>query len=213
MSLLDPYATLDEFRAAVGAAESATDTDLEVSLLGNSRLIEAELGVAPGGFNPHSATYVFDGDGGDRLWLRDRAGLQYFLQSITADSLKIDIDRDGVHEYLLDTDDDWVHGMPENADVQGRPWESIELRDLVSASIRTFPSSRGCVEITGIWGWALVPDPIRQLVIGLTLDLRRARYGGRGVGMSIEGNHALSAETFWMWREAQQICSSRIPAF
>lgn len=214
MGLLDPYVTVAEYRAAVGSAATGSDTELAASIAGTSRLIELELGIADGGFNSHSATYLFDGSGRNVLRLRDRALRQYYLQSITADCLKIDSDLDGsFDDYTLDTDDAWVRGLPENAAAQGKPWDALELRPLSTATLTVFPKLAGCVQIAGVWGWPQVPDPIRQLVIGLTLDLRRARFGGSGAGMSGIDVHALSPETYWMWREAQRLYSRRIPAF
>lgn len=179
MAQLDPYAELDEYRArnrVTGERDSLAVAEL---LTLNSRRLEKMLHVAPGYFNTHAATYVFDAYGGSVLDLRDRAGMAYCLTAITADSLALDTDGDGSYDdYTLDLDDAWVRGLPENAASQSEPFMSLELLPLTSATITTWPDAPASVQIAGTWGWATRPPAVREVVIALTRDLRETHLAG-----------------------------------
>jgi hypothetical protein len=75
------------------------------------------------------------------------------LVSVT--TLKVDDDDDGTFEITIASTDyelDTVHPSP-------FPYDTVRLTD------RSFPGPglrRRRVEITGVWGWSAVPDPINQ---------------------------------------------------
>lgn len=213
MALLDAYVTLAEYRARTGGKATAANATLSAQLLAVARLLERSLQVAPGAFNSATGARVFDGNGKSVLRLRDRQGLQYYLQSIDADSLKIDSDLDGSYDdYTLDTADAWVRGLPANAAAHSEPFTAIELRSLMTATITAFPRLPGCVQITGTWGWAAVPGIIKELNAHLVYDLEQAQLaGGAGQLPAIDESLPLSDQTWRFWRQAERMYSRGLP--
>lgn len=214
MALLDAYATTAEY-IAITAQKATADSALSGQIAGMSRLLEKSLQVAPGAFNSATGTRVFDGSGEATLVLRDRYGLAYFLQTIDADSLKVDSDLDGSYDdYTLDLADAWVRGLPENAAAASEPFREIELRALSSATLTTFPKLPGCIQITGTWGWSAVPDVIKQLVVHRTNELRQALAAGALQEVSsFEGALPMRPYTNWLFREAERLYGRRTVAF
>ena len=188
MALLSSYADANDYRLFNGRVSQDEDALLTEWLPGISRVAEKRARVAPGGFNSHTGTYVFDGSGTDTLYLRDASGLGYFLQSITANSLKIDTDRDGsFDDYTWDLDDAWVVGLPPNAEAQSEPYKALRILPITTAPRTVFPSDKQCIEITGTWGWAAVPFGIKSRVVGIARELLDAhRAGARMGGVSVE---------------------------
>lgn len=216
MALLSAYATDAEYRNGVAGQATGTDAALNAQLIASSRLLERELGLSPGAFNEVTAqTYHFDGSGRARQSLRDRAGMAYFLQTIEADGLGIDVNYDGVADYTLDFNDAWLRGLPENAALGSEPYTSLELIPLATSTLRVFPALVANVSIKGTWGWHTVPDIIKELTIHLTHDLRLSLLAGTSARTADFGGmpvHALSPDTYWLWREAQARYSRRILA-
>lgn len=215
MAILDSYATITQYRAAIGDKASAADATITAELLVMSRQLERALQVAPGYFNA-SATgqvRVFDGSGRAILQLRDKAGLGYCLTAIVADSLKIDSDLDGSYDdYLFDLSDAWVRGLPENAAAHSEPFTAIELRPLSAATLTIFPKLSGCVEITGTWGWAAVPQIIQDLVIHRTHDLRQGLSAGAvGAVAAFDVPAQMQPRTLWLFREAERLYGRQLP--
>lgn len=216
MALADAYASLEEYR--VRAKFSATGADeiaaAEEDLAACSRLLEHELGVALGALHESTGTRIFDGSGTHVLYLRDRAGRAYYLQAIDANSLKIDSDLDGSYDdYLLDLDDAWVRGLPENAVANGEPFTSIELRSLATATLTVFPRLPGCVQITGTWGLpAALLQLAKAIVISMTRDLRdHFAAGAANQYQAIDASMPLSDQTWRLISSMKQALSRRVP--
>lgn len=212
MALLDAYASQDEYRSRVGDNADEASVDLDEQLEAASRLLERSLQVAPGAFNSHAGTYTFDAHGGTTLWLRDSAGMAYFLQSIDADLLTVGTGDGAFAAYALDLADTGVIGRPENASVLGEPYRSIEL--LSSAPLTSWPDAPYAVRITGTWGWSAVPRAIKELAIHLVHDLRQAHLGGALQEIpSIDGSLPLSDQSWRIWRRLEQDYGRRLPVF
>jgi len=193
---------------------AGTDATLDAELLGVSRLLEKSLQVAPGAFNSvATSARVFDGFGEPILYLRDRADRAYFLQSIDTDGLKIDEDLDGSYDdYTWDFADAWVRGLPENAAAGSEPFTAIEIRPVTTAPRTTFPNLPGCIQITGTWGWAAVPELIKQLVCHRTNALRGAQLAGATPTMpGIDSGIPLGPRTGWLFKEAERLYGRRLP--
>ena len=215
MALLDAYATDTQYRARTGDKGTGTDTTLNAQLLLASRLLERSLRVMPGAFNTHTGTYIFDALGGTVLRLRDRAGLGYFLQTITANSLGIDLDLDKTYDYYtLDLADAWVRGLPENAAAFSEPFTAIELLSHISTADPTrWPELVAGVRIVGTWGWAAVPNAVIDLTVHLVHDLRNAHQAGATLEVpTIDGSMPLSNQTWRLWNEMKARYGRRIPA-
>lgn len=212
----DAIVSLDEYR--VRAKFTSTDADevtaAEEDLAACTRLLEYEIGVAHGMLTSSTGTRIFDGSGQNVLYLRDRAGRTYFLQSIDADSLKIDSDLDGSYDdFTLDTADNWVRGLPENAVADGSPFTAIELRPTTSATITIFPALPGCVEITGTWGLtATLQQVAKAVVISMTRDLRdHFAAGSANQFQQVDEQMPLSDQTWRLIRSMKQSLNRKIP--
>lgn len=215
MAILSAYATIAQFRAAIGDKATAADATITAELLTMSRQLERALGLAPGYFNA-SATgqaRVFDGNGRSILELRDREGYGYCLTAIVADSLAIDSNLDGSYDdYTLDLSDAWVRGLPANAAAHSEPFTAIELRPLTTATLTIFPRLPGCVQITGTWGWAAVPQIIIDLVIHRTHDLRQGlSAGATGAIAAFDSPEQMQPRSLWLFREAEKLYGRRLP--
>lgn len=181
----DAYIDGDAYRRHTGS-QAAGDPWLDQLLVDASRALDRRLWVAPGMFAPTAATttFRFDGDGTDRLELRDSRGLQYFLRAVDADGIALDTDADGVFDdYAWDLSDGWVRGLPENAVTFGDAFTSLELLGhLTTAPLKAWPDARDSVRITGSWGFAAVPGAVQVLVADIA---HNARQSGLTGGISV----------------------------
>ncbi|HEX3088972.1 MAG TPA: hypothetical protein VHQ23_09975, partial [Ilumatobacteraceae bacterium] len=153
---LTAIATAAEYKARNNRSSSDSDALLDVYLLGVTRVVERRIGVAAGMLKPQTnLTFVFDGSGKRRLYLRDERLGQYLLRSITADSLGVDNSQSGAYtDYTLDLADSFVQGVPSNADTFNEPFTAIDLLPISGASLGIWPPFRASIQITGNWGWA-----------------------------------------------------------
>lgn len=214
MALLDAYATAAQFRARTGSKASGADTELDDQLLEASRLVERSLGVHSGGFNSHTGTYTFDAFDDPVLYLRDREGMLYFLQTVGANAIGVDSEGDGSFDgYQFDFDDAWVRGLPENASALSRPYTAIELLPIASATLTRWPDRPAAVRITsGTFGWATVPTTILELTVHLTHSLRQAHLADNmGNIPAIDQTLPLSPNAVWYWRLAEREYKRRLP--
>lgn len=177
MALLDPVATVEEYRAATGRASSAGDAQIFEALVSNTRRLERMAKAAPGYWQTHSATYDFDARGGPILRLRQN-GRGYCFTAITANSLQVDDDDDGTYEYSWDTADAWIRPEPVNASTASEPYKAIRILTGRSAPRTTWPNAEHSVRIAGTWGWAAVPRPVRAAVIEMAREELEAALSG-----------------------------------
>lgn len=186
---LTAIATAAEYKARNNRSSGGSDALLDTLLFSLTRLVERRIGVAPGMLKPQTdLTFVFDGSGDKRLYLRDERGSQYLLRKITADSLKIDNSLNGLYaDYALDFADTWVQGIPTNADQFSEPYTAIDFVPYTSATILVWPPFAASVQITGNWGYATTPGPLKERVIGICRELVEMHAsGGAGVLQDIE---------------------------
>lgn len=184
MALLDAYATATEYDVRNEKTDTSADIRILEMLTSVSRVVEQRCRVAPGGWNSATGTRVFDGNGVRKLFLRDERGDMNFLQLIAADGLKIDFDQDGVFEVTWDLADAWVHGSPANAAAFSEPFTALEIYPLGVAPLSIFPPFKGCVQITGTWGWAAVPGGFKERVISITRELIEVHRAGPTLSVS-----------------------------
>jgi len=214
MALMDAYADATAYRDRVKDRETGSNTVLNAQLLSASRLAERSLRVAPGAFNSATGTRVFDGTGTNTLYLRDTSGLASFLQSIDADGLKIDEEMNGLYDdYLWDLSDAWLRGLPENAAASSEPFTALQIRNITTAPRTTFPAFEGCVQITGTWGWAAVPNEITEFVVHLVHEVRQGHMAGPTLELpTIDGAQALGSGDLWRrWAEIKRQYGRKIP--
>lgn len=79
-------------------------------------------------------------------------------------SVKVDADDDGTYSTNVALAD--VRKMPLNAEANGRPWHRLLLAESVGP-----PAFEGSVMVTATFGWAAIPDAIKQATM-----LQAARF-------------------------------------
>lgn len=171
---LTAAATAAEYRERNGRVSTSLDTLLGTLLTTVTRVVEKRIGLAPGMLVAQaSETFVFDAIGGTTLYLRDRAGMQYLLRTVTADGIGVDGEQDGTYDYYeLDFADAWVRGLPENAAAFSEPFTAVELLSHMSdADPVKWPDQRASIQIAGAWGWATTPGGVKERVIGIVREL------------------------------------------
>lgn len=209
----DAYIDADGYRARTGQQGTGSPLIDEV-VLAASRLLDRELGVAPGHLGPvTSTTYRFDAHGGTTLRLRDNAERQYFLRTVEANSLAIDSEGDGTFDgYLWDLADAWLRGSPENAVTFGEAFTSIDLLSHLSAApLATWPDARDCIRITGTWGFPVVPGIVQELVVDIAHNLRQRQLAGGISVPAADESLPLSSAMWPVLRRARDEYSRRLP--
>lgn len=155
MAITNGYATLAEVKAVLRLTDSTDDTLLENAIEAASRRIDSYCGRF---FYSKSATINLFAWDDYRLPVAD-------LVSIT--TLKTDNDGDGTFETT------WTAGTdyqlePFDTVLQGRPY-----RRVTAIGGKTFPKydvpAIPGAQINGVWGWAAVPDDVREACVLLTI--------------------------------------------
>jgi hypothetical protein len=169
-----PYASLPEFKAWVSLSDTIDDVVATSVLEAVSRWIDEHtdthfwqdgtVGV------PVARTFVSNGPGCRDFEIDD-------LVSIS--TLKTDDAGDGTFETTWSASDYQL--QPVNRPT-GHPYTKIEAIGSLTFPARTAPGSRSDrVEITGVWGWAVVPAPVHlACLIQASRELKR-RLSPEGV--------------------------------
>jgi len=109
-------------------------------------------------------------------------------------SVKSDFDGDGTFEqtWTEGVDFDW---LPENAELDGKPFTWVVRRP--RGRYRLQPSYRRSLEVTGRFGWPVVPAAVKQATTILASALiKRAREAPFGVvSFGLEGQAVRIAKT------------------
>ena len=201
------YATFSEYQARVPRVDDGARERTQGQILAISRWVDRKLGVMPGGFAPiASATYLFDGTGGDKLWLRDGEGAWYPLRSVADDGIRPDFERTGLYDgaYAWDLDDRFLWPIPRNGPAIGRPYRALELRRIGDAPVTIWPYEDGSVQIAGAWGWEQTPEPIREFVVARTHDIIDAVRGGAAASVAPgEDELSFSDDSWRIWNSIQ----------
>lgn len=203
-----PYASFDEYVARQNA-DADDQTTIEQQLLAMSRYLDRKLYMMPGGFAPiASATFYFDPQGHETLYLRDAEGFVYPLRTVVADGIRPDYDRTGDYDntsFKWDLDDVWLWPSPRNGAAIGVPFGSLELRRVGNVPITLWPYSDGSVRIEGAWGWEAIPPAIRELVVKLTRDMIDSERGGGTASIApLEEGIPLMSDTWRLWRSLER---------
>lgn len=216
MALLDPYVTAEEYRAAKGDFKTAVDAILDAQLDGMSRLLDRKLRLIPGAFNSASSEVrTVDSYGGHVLWLRDRDGRGFFLQTGTY-TIGIDTENDGTYDgYTFDQSTAWLRPLPDNASDGSEPAYALEfLTGRTGATLTEWPDLVSGVQVSGTLGWATVPQLIKELVIHRVTELRDAhKAGSTGELGTFDGGIPMQPNTKWLFKEAETLYTRRVPVF
>jgi hypothetical protein len=161
------YASLAEFKAAIGISDSSDDTALQSVLDATDALIDLYTD-RKNGFGTATQTRYYTAEDYKYVLVDD-------LVSIT--TLTTDDDGNGTYETTWTVDTDY-NLAPGNAALDGFPYNEID----VSVNWpRNFPRDvyRG-VKVVGVFGWPAVPSAVKQAAIiqaGAVWSSRTSPFG------------------------------------
>lgn len=166
MAWNDAYGTAEEYRARVGKSDAADDADIGEQLIAVSGLLNREChrqfnlsGEVARQFTRTSPIAVAVTD----------------LVTLSADGFTVDTTGDGVFETTIDSGD--LILLPRMAAEDPDPYTRIELHRK-QTTITQLPRTRYCIQITGTWGWAAVPNAIVEAVYSIVREIRDLQEGG-----------------------------------
>lgn len=152
------YCTLSEVKAALRLSDSIDDTLIENSIEGASRRIDGYCGRF---FYKTTATAI-------RLFAYDSYRLAVNdISSTTGLIVKLDNDGDGTYEDTLVLDTDYIT-EPTDTVILGRPIRTISMIGGATFPISTLPAIP-LVQVTAEWGFAAVPDDVREAAVLLSI--------------------------------------------
>ena len=182
------YATLAEFKSAVGITDSADDTALQSVLDATDALINNYTDRRQG-FGTASETRYYTAQ-----------DFQYVLTDdlVSVSSLTTDDNGDNTYETTWTLGTDYVFAPANNA-LDGWPYTSIEVSVTWP---KNFPKNvyRG-VKVIGVFGWPSVPSAVKQAALiqaGAVWSSRTSPFGGIGspdLGGSLRQTRALHPES------------------
>lgn len=179
MAITNGYCTLAELKAFVNISDSNDDAELEDAVNSASRQIDAYCG----------RKFYADGSTSAKVY-RTRNPYQVTVDDISTATglvLKYDDDDDGTFEITISSSDYFL--MPLNGEafgISGLGYTSIEL---LTDGEHEFPTiktnNRPRIQVTANWGFAAVPEPVRQACLMLSSEnfaMRNTPLGIAGVG-------------------------------
>lgn len=179
MAITNGYCTLAELKAFVNISDSNDDAELEDAVNSASRQIDAYCG----------RKFYADGSTSAKVY-RTRNPYQVTVDDISTATglvLKYDDDDDGTFEITISSSDYFL--MPLNGEafgISGLGYTSIEL---LTDGQHEFPTiktnNRPRIQVTANWGFAAVPEPVRQACLMLSSEnfaMRNTPLGIAGVG-------------------------------
>ena len=166
------YITLEEFKyTAELTGFSFADGDIPNAIGAASRGIDEYCGRK------------FYTDATTRYYTPVEPGYLRIDDLVTLGTMTSDLDGDGVFEQTWTLNTDFVL-EPLNAAADGKPYEEIRLHPAGSLRFSCYPRS---VSVSGTFGWAATPAPVKEATTILASRLlRRAReapFGVVGIGI------------------------------
>lgn len=160
------YATLAEFKSAVGITDSTDDSALQSVLDATDLLI-----------NNYCDTKVGFGITSSQTRYYTTNSLLYVLTDpiVTVTTLQTDDDGDGTYETTWGASDYIL--APRNASLDGRPYTEIDTN---VSTTRTFPTGFLGVKVIGTFGFPSVPAAVKQAELiqaGAVWSSRTAPFG------------------------------------
>tara|TARA_Y100000593_G_C4272740_1_gene318284 strand:+ start:156 stop:782 length:627 start_codon:yes stop_codon:yes gene_type:complete len=179
MAINNGYCTLSEIKAFVNIVDSNDDDELEDAVNSASRQIDAYCG----------RKFFADGVTSAKVY-RTRNPYQVTVDDISTSTglvLKYDDNDDGTYDTTIAASDFILY--PLNAEafgISGLGFTSIELLTNGTHEFPTVASNnRPRIEVTANWGFAAVPEPVRQACLMLSSEnfaMRNTPLGIAGVG-------------------------------
>ena len=149
--------------------ETYADNDIATAIEAASRVIDAYKGTR---FYPTTETRTYTADAcSPSLSIYD-------LNNSAGSTVSFDMDGDGVYETALVRNTDY-YLEPQNAELTGKPWNTITLR---YQSGRQWPTWQYGVQVVASFGWATAPGQITEACsILANRYLKRARETPYGI--------------------------------
>ena len=179
MAITNGYCTLAEIKAFVNIVDSNDDNELEDAVNSASRQIDAYCG----------RKFYADGSTSAKVY-RTRNPYMVVVDDISTSTglvLKYDDSDDGTYETTVASTDFIL--LPLNGEafgINGLGFTSIELlTDGPHEFPTTHTNNRPRVQVTANWGFAAVPEPVRQACLMLSSEnfaMRNTPLGIAGVG-------------------------------
>jgi hypothetical protein len=157
------YVTLVQLKAALRITDSADDTELDLKRTAASRRVERDTG----------RRFWVDGSASARTYKATHPTLLMVDDISTTSGLVVEVGRGTSWTTVASTGYDY---LPENAIADGKPIEIIERVDGVWP---LWGSTR--VRVTATWGWAAVPEDIKNATIIMAARLFRRKDSPEGV--------------------------------
>jgi hypothetical protein len=175
MAIGEPYVTTTALKSYLKITDAVDDAELDVALFSASRAVEDfcnrqfnDAGaVSPRVYTPEHYQWVIVDD---------------FSSTVGLD-IKIDEGGDGVFETTWGPADYQV--APANGVIRGQagfPFWEIRTTLTTSRYIPTW-TRRPSIQVTAQWGWATIPDPVKQACLILAAEqfkLKDAPFGVAG---------------------------------
>ena len=160
------YATLAEFKSAIGITDSTDDTALQSVLDATDQLINNYCDTKVGFGITSSQTRYFTTD-----------DLKYVLTDpiVTVTTLQTDDNEDGTYETTWSASEYIL--SPKNAALDGRPYTEIDTN---IQDTRLFPLGYLGVKVVGTFGFPSVPSAVKQAALiqaGAVWSSRTAPFG------------------------------------
>lgn len=179
MAITNGYCTLAEIKAFVNIVDSNDDNELEDAVNSASRQIDAYCG----------RKFYADGSTSAKVY-RTRNPYMVVVDDISTSTglvLKYDDSDDGIYETTVASTEFVL--LPLNGEafgIDGLGFTSIELlTDGPHEFPTTHTNNRPRVQVTANWGFAAVPEPVRQACLMLSSEnfaMRNTPLGIAGVG-------------------------------
>lgn len=169
--MANEYATALELKATLSlSGETFADADITLALTAASRGID----------NYCNRRFFLDGDASqERFYSPSHPRIVAIDDLVLLTQLDVDVDGDGTFEQAWTLNTHFV-AEPLNAAAEGKPWTTFCVHP---RGARYFPTYQPrSVKVTGKFGWAAVPEPIKEATVVLASKLmRRAREAPFGV--------------------------------
>lgn len=168
--MANEYVSSAELKATLNmTGETFADADIALALTAASRGIDNLCGRRFYDDNDATSIRYYDPDDPCAVRIDDL---------VTLTSLETDPAGDGTFPDTWTLNSDFLLG-PLNAVADGRPWTEIRVHPRSSFRLPCWPRA---VRVTGQFGWAAVPDEIKEATMVLASKLmRRAREAPFGV--------------------------------
>ncbi|TDE40502.1 phage gp6-like head-tail connector protein [Nonomuraea mesophila] len=170
MAIGDPYLTLPELKSYLKIVDTADDAELDSALAAVSRGIDEYCGRQ---FNTDGIVLT-------RSYEARRAALVDVDDFHTLDGLEVEVDTSRTGSWAVRAASRY-EPRPLDGVVDGVPgWPYYQLK----AVYTDWPiTGRASVRVTAVWGWAVVPDPVRQacrILASEAFKMKDAPFGVAG---------------------------------